>query len=282
MDFVGKPIEATSTHDKSGNATITIIDYFTYDQTGRLISQKQKIENEPLQLIAINYYDELGQLVQKDVGGETFLNGYTAIINADVSYDGIITRTTDGPPSWTSGAKTKGEIMTDGGIQYTYNNPNEDKAVRVGLEKTNSSSLSWADFDYAIFHLITDTDNDGSKNLQVIINNGLPINVSEEYDHGDTFSIERVGSQIQFKKNGGTPFYTYSEPLGTGTSMVGKASLFFGHASITNFELFGSAIDTKLQSIDYKYNIRGWLTDINNIEDLTITPRLSNFRINYN
>lgn len=278
LDFTGKMIETTSTHLKSGNATITVVDYFIYDQNGRMISQKQKIDNEPVQLIIENTFDELGRLIQKDVGGETFLGGYTNITEADVTFDGIITRNTPGPPSWTSGAKTKGEIITDGGIKYAYNNILEDKAIRVGLEKTNSGLLGWDSFDYAIYHLITDADGDGSKDLKVMINNSL-VAVSEEYDYGDVFSIERVGQQIQFKKNNASPFYTYNET--SGTTMVGKASFFFGEGSIAGFEIFGSTIDSKLQSISYKYNVRGWLTDINNIDDGNLNPKLFNFRINY-
>ena len=40
-----------------------------------------------------------------------------------------------------------------------------------------------------------------------------------------------------------------------------------------------------LQQVDYKYNIRGWLTDINNVDNLSISPDpvdLFAFRINYN
>ncbi|MEM7086261.1 MAG: DUF6443 domain-containing protein [Bacteroidota bacterium] len=280
LDFLGKPNETTATHFKSGNATITTVDYFTYDQTGRLKSHKQKIDNEPLQLIAENYYDELGQLYRKDVGGETFQGGYTAIQNADVTFDGVVNRSTQGPPSWDSGVKTKGEVLVDGGIRYTYNNPNEDKVVVVGLERTNTAMLGWDSFDYAIYHLVADPDGNGSKSIELIINGGLPFSVSEEYDDGDTFSIERVGTDIVFKKNG-SDFYTHPEPSNTATTMVGKAALYSGLASIKDFELFGSVIDTKLQVITYDYNIRGWLTDINDVGDPNLNPKLFNFRINY-
>ena len=46
----------------------------------------------------------------------------------------------------------------------------------------------------------------------------------------------------------------------------------------------GHAQKNALQSIDYKYNIRGWLTDINDVNNLSIktTPDLFAFKINYN
>ncbi|MEL6811879.1 MAG: DUF6443 domain-containing protein, partial [Bacteroidota bacterium] len=69
LDFTGKTLESKITHSRTGYATITTLDDFTYDHAGRLLKHTQKIDNEPVQLIAENTYDELGQLVQKDVGG---------------------------------------------------------------------------------------------------------------------------------------------------------------------------------------------------------------------
>lgn len=71
LDFVGKVLETTTSHNKTDTtqATITIVDKFTYDHAGRLVSQVQKINNGPEELIALNAYDELGQLISKKVGG---------------------------------------------------------------------------------------------------------------------------------------------------------------------------------------------------------------------
>ncbi|AWG24862.1 DUF6443 domain-containing protein [Flavobacterium kingsejongi] len=46
----------------------------------------------------------------------------------------------------------------------------------------------------------------------------------------------------------------------------------------------GGSVDNPLQNVDYKYNIRGWLTDINErIGDrITYPPDLFSFKINYN
>ncbi|MBL4662691.1 MAG: hypothetical protein JKY22_03840, partial [Flavobacteriaceae bacterium] len=73
LDFLGKVLETTSIHydDTGNNPNITIIDYFNYDHVGRLLSQEQQIDDSPVQLIAENVYDNMGQLLQKNVGGET-------------------------------------------------------------------------------------------------------------------------------------------------------------------------------------------------------------------
>jgi|GEM_PF-578951 len=68
LDFIGKVTKTETTHQKGNNTPITIVDNFTYDHAGRLLTQKQKINALPEQLIAKNTYDELGLLIRKDVG----------------------------------------------------------------------------------------------------------------------------------------------------------------------------------------------------------------------
>ncbi|MHC0446324.1 DUF6443 domain-containing protein [Flavobacterium sp. 3-218] len=74
LDFIGKTTTATTTHKKGSNATIQIIDNFTYDHTGRLLTQKQKINSQAEETIASNTYDNLGQLITKVVGGVQTIN----------------------------------------------------------------------------------------------------------------------------------------------------------------------------------------------------------------
>ncbi|GAA3594118.1 hypothetical protein GCM10022396_09130 [Flavivirga amylovorans] len=68
LNFVGKVKKSTATHSKTGHSTLTIEDDFDYDHMNRLIAQKQNINNQGEELIAKNHYDELGQLIKKDVG----------------------------------------------------------------------------------------------------------------------------------------------------------------------------------------------------------------------
>ncbi len=66
LDFTGKVIESTSNH--TSNTTLSIVDTFSYDHVGRLLTQKQKINTQPEELIAKHSYDELGVLENKKVG----------------------------------------------------------------------------------------------------------------------------------------------------------------------------------------------------------------------
>ncbi|WP_417859478.1 DUF6443 domain-containing protein, partial [Xanthomarina gelatinilytica] len=69
LDFVGKTIETTTKHQKTGHPDIKIVDTYTYDHAQRLLSQTQTINDGIPELIVNNHYDELGQLVSKNVGG---------------------------------------------------------------------------------------------------------------------------------------------------------------------------------------------------------------------
>jgi len=73
LDFLGKLIEVESSHIKN-TTNITTIDNFYYDHSGRLLTQTQTINNNPTELILNYHYDELGQLMNKNVGGEVASN----------------------------------------------------------------------------------------------------------------------------------------------------------------------------------------------------------------
>lgn len=69
FDFSGK-IEKTVTLHKRINSDvgITIKNFLNYSNQGRLISHTQQINSNPLELIAENTYDELGNLISKKIG----------------------------------------------------------------------------------------------------------------------------------------------------------------------------------------------------------------------
>ncbi|CAC9974020.1 DUF6443 domain-containing protein [Flavobacterium panici] len=69
IDFAGKILESTTAHQKTSAPNIIIVDTFTYDHMGRILTQKQKINSQVQETIISNQYDNLGQLVSKIVGG---------------------------------------------------------------------------------------------------------------------------------------------------------------------------------------------------------------------
>ena len=94
IDFVGKVLETKATHSKEGKADISTLDTFEYDHAARLKKQKQKINSNAEEVIVENNYDNLGQLINKEVGGglqkvdyKYNVRGWLTKINEDASND---------------------------------------------------------------------------------------------------------------------------------------------------------------------------------------------------
>ncbi|RZS93147.1 DUF6443 domain-containing protein [Aquimarina brevivitae] len=74
LDFAGKVLKTRSMHIKDGQTLVTV-DTFEYDHMGRLLNQQQTINNQDTEQIVANTYDELGQLVSKNIGGQLSPSG---------------------------------------------------------------------------------------------------------------------------------------------------------------------------------------------------------------
>ena len=282
LGFTGITLETTSSHQIDSGTPIVTKDYFTYDHMERLLTHKQKIDQEPVQLIAENLYDELGQLIHKDVGGETLVEGYTDVTNANVTvigYSGGIAKDIS-TTAWDAGAKTKGEIMVDGGISFQISNTTQE--FRVGLIASDNSSTDWGVFDYAIDITPVATPTGLGTSVKVITDGFLSTTTYGDYQLADVFSVERLNGSIVFKKNG-TTFLTHTPIIPIDDTFVGKIGLKSPLAR-TKATLFASNIDTKLQRIGYTYNVRGWLKGINDQPALTQEDYkdIFSFYINYN
>lgn len=84
-DFEGKIMETITRHKPSSDvAEITIRDYFTYSEQGRLLTHSNKVNNNSIQLLADNTYNELGQLIGKKVGNTV---GSTPLQEVDYYYN---------------------------------------------------------------------------------------------------------------------------------------------------------------------------------------------------
>lgn len=71
VDFAGE-VKQTITKHKKATASLEMVinEQFTYSQQGRLLTHTHQINNEPLEFITVNNYDDLGQLTSKEVGGQ--------------------------------------------------------------------------------------------------------------------------------------------------------------------------------------------------------------------
>lgn len=66
-NWLGEVVKTRFTHQVDGTKTVTIDERFVYDNNGRLIEQYHSIDNEPEVLIAKMRYNEMGELIEKDL-----------------------------------------------------------------------------------------------------------------------------------------------------------------------------------------------------------------------
>lgn len=261
LDFTGRVLETTSTHKKTGKDDIITVDVFTYDHAGRLLSQTQKVNDQFTERVVKNNYDNLGQLESKLVGNGA-AKGYTDVTSGISITDDLITKTTAN--GWNEGLATSGSIQGDGYLEYTVTQTN--KYAILGLSDTNSSShFNSVDFGIYIW----------SSNRIKVYENGVDQNVVENYEHGDRLKVERIGNQIYYKKNDVTFFISSQTSSG---SLIGDSSFYSNGLQIKNIHIVDNS--KGLQNVDYTYNVRGWLTNINN--DTNNDNDLFNFNLRYN
>ncbi len=129
LNFTGKVKETTTTHTKDSHAAITTVDKFTYDHTGRLLTQTQTINNGNEELIVANSYDKLGQLQNKKVGGSAKGSGLQTV-NYDYNIRGWL-------KSINNGTTTNGDLF---GFKINYNTPQHGATA---LFNGNISETSW-------------------------------------------------------------------------------------------------------------------------------------------
>ncbi|ASK32356.1 sugar-binding protein [Chryseobacterium sp. T16E-39] len=70
LDFSGIPQKIITTHQRlSSDTPRTITEIFTYDPQNRLLTHTHQVDNNPVEVLTQNKYNELSQLESKKVGG---------------------------------------------------------------------------------------------------------------------------------------------------------------------------------------------------------------------
>ncbi len=261
-DFTGKVLETKTTHTKTGKDPIVTIDRFQYDHMDRLVSQNQQINDQISERIVKNNYDDLGQLESKIVGNGTKV-GYKDVTPGVSIVGNVITKT--GADGWDAGLATQGTINADGYVEFTTSSET-NKYYMIGLSKSNPNA-HFTGINYAIYVR--------QSNYMYIYELGSSKGNFGTFKTGDILRVERIGNTIYYKKNGET-FYTSttksSEPL------LGDISMYHTGTKITDLKIVDNS--KGLQKVDYNYNVRGWLTNIN--DDIQVDNDLFNFSIQYN
>ncbi|NER16780.1 DUF6443 domain-containing protein [Spongiivirga citrea] len=270
LDFAGKVLQATTTHTKGSNAPIVTVDTFTYDHMARVIKQSQRINNNPPQIIARNTYDELGQLVRKDVGGVHSNNAVSLIDIVKAKQNNELIESTITANGWgNSGFATLESISGDGYVEFEVTATNEYLMVGLSVDNPNENFNS---IDYAIYPR--------SGGELRVYENGSHKGTFGTFTIGDILKIERIGSTVYYKKNNST-FYTST--INSTANLMGDVAFNSVGSSIKNFKIVNASSQnngSSLQNVDYTYNVRGWLKDINDVNN--IGNDLFSFKIDYN
>lgn len=226
-------------------------------------------------------YDHAGRLLSvKHKVGEGKPVTWTGFSNTQVSGNDLVKRIDGDNTLWNGAAYSEESIPAgaDGWLEFVAYETN--KSRMIGLASSNLGSSGYASIDFAIFL--------SGDNVH-IRESGSPVTYNvASITPNDIFRIERIGGRVFYKKNG---LIVYTSTKTSSSELFADCSILhvggrvahaylgqgFGTSEIeiakNEYNELGQLVDKKLhrvgntlerQSVDYRYNIRGWLTSMNN------------------
>ena len=255
LDFVGKVLKTESSHTKDSNSPIIVTDNFTYDHTGRLLTQNQQIGTGNIETIVNNTYDELGQLVSKGVG--SIEASPLQVVNYKYNIRG-----------WLKSINDKSNLGADlfaFGINY---NTTELGQTNTPLYNGNISETTWK------------TANDVSTNTtrgyaysydalnrletaNMSINTGSGFSVADGY-HENGFNYDKNGNILSLQRVGAVDIFDNLTYFYNG-NLLTKVN-----DAITNQQTEGF-IDGNTTGDDYSYDTNGNMIEDKNKNITSIT-----------
>ncbi len=258
LSFSGNVLESKSIHSKTGVVTdLETIDEYFYDRNDRLIQHNQSINDKSKELIAAYNYDELGKLVEKKVGGSTYLQLTGLTDNqGEIIKDSGVTSWTDNSLESTTSIIENGKLSFKASVNLSY--------LALGLSYTPSST-NQSQIPYT-FLLMSNDHPSGGKWLY-LYEEGVN-KLGTNFFPDDELSIERIDNQVVYKKNN-VVIYT-SSTIASNLPLFADGHFLTVQSSVTNLSIENYSYEniTALQTIDYKYSIKGELTKINDVNAL--------------
>ncbi|WP_168732729.1 DUF6443 domain-containing protein [Flavobacterium supellecticarium] len=132
LDFSGKMLYSQTFHKLLSNSAseLNVVDSYIYTEEDRLLLHKHKINDEAEQLLTKNTYDELGQLVSKNVGGSD-ITGAVGLQKVDYRYNirGWMTDINNDAPIGSAEFQLgNGDLF---GFKINYNQVTEVETARI-------------------------------------------------------------------------------------------------------------------------------------------------------
>jgi len=250
-DFEGKLMLSKTYHNAGTGKEFTNTGKVQYDGADRISTVSSSLS----QPVSVNQWNNIVSLT---VTGTTLTKtgGTANVWNAGAfSYQGI-------------------PANTNGWVEFSAGQTNSNKAM--GLSASNVNEY-FNTIDFAILL-------DAAGNVTVYEKGSSKPNTATTYTTTDVFRVERIGTSIVYKKNG---FVLYTSTVtstgalyadcsfNTLSSSIKNISISFGDIQIASYQYneLGQLVDKKLhstdgtnflQSVDFRFSIRGWLTSINN------------------
>lgn len=260
LDWAGKTLYTLTKHKRTSSSTELVVkDMFEYTDQDRLALHKQQINQLPEQLIAKNTYDELGQLISKNVGGED-ATGATSLQTVDYSYN---------IRGWLN---TINDVNTIGNdlfaFKINYNTPETANALFNGnisetFWKTSTDDIK-RKYDYSYDHLNRLLQADYSKEGNTTFNSYLE---QLTYDkNGNIQSLVRNGNMdtdgMQFENPIDNLTYLYDD-----TNKNQLLRVFDATSNTQGFkdDTDGTDINHDIsEAPDYAYDANGNMTEDKN------------------
>ncbi|WP_294232606.1 DUF6443 domain-containing protein [uncultured Chryseobacterium sp.] len=132
LDFSGVPNIILTQHKRLATDTERVItETFEYDGQNRLLVHRHKVDNNPVEILAQNTYNELSQLQSKKVGGTVLGNGLQTV---DYQYN---------IRGWMTQINDPDNLGSDFfGYAMKYNNP-ENSGLAPGRFNGNIAEIDW-------------------------------------------------------------------------------------------------------------------------------------------
>ncbi|WP_156169134.1 DUF6443 domain-containing protein [Kordia jejudonensis] len=264
VDFSGKVLRQKATHVKGKNNPIVTIDEFSYDKSNRLLYQTKQINGGNKELIAKNNYDELGQLIQKQVGGSIPNSSIFNNMSSSLTLSGNVIEKTSAD-GWDAGLITNTAISGDGYVSFSPVKLSD--YFMAGLSDDMSGTDAYASIDYAIYAYWGKLH---------VFESGIDKGQKSNFVEGDILKVERRDHKIYYLKN--NEVFYISEATNIENPLVGDLSMYSFEGEVQDLVLVD--LEKELQEVDYTYNIRGWLKGINDINNQE--NDLFSFALKYN
>jgi YD repeat-containing protein len=227
LDFTGKVLETTTTHTKTnGNhPTQSIVDKFTYDHAGRLLTQTQFLNGSGTgEVLVNNIYDELGQLKTKKVGNtlttplQTIdykynVRGWLTNINQDAYNDNDLFNFTlkyDNP--------TTGTPLFNGNISQTsWNTLNTDTSTKTYTYTYDAlNRITGADDNTGNYNLnFVSYDKNG--NIELLKRKGHTNSGATSFGMMDDLDYDYNGNKLTKVTDSGNSTYGFKDGANTST-----------------------------------------------------------------